>query len=133
MRQITREQAIAELREKLLTLVDDEHSICDVAERHDIFCGGFARWSFGELKQLYPQIVRSHPRLTPQELKDLANRWQLARQFVRGDELACDVQMKEGKGRTCRGWDEFTKEELEGYHRSLCGEEIEIVSNAPAA
>jgi L-iditol 2-dehydrogenase len=44
MRTLTRNQIIDALRAKFLTLVDDEHSICDVAARLHIFCGGFAQY-----------------------------------------------------------------------------------------
>jgi uncharacterized protein YjiS (DUF1127 family) len=130
MRRITRSQAMQEIRDQLLKLVDDEHSMCDVAARYHIFCGGFARWTFTELKQRYPQIVRSRPRITPAELRELANRWQLARQLVKGTELACDTQMIEAGKRTCQGWDEFTDEQLAGFHASLCHEDVEIVPDA---
>jgi hypothetical protein len=130
MRTLTRNQAIAELRARLLQLVDDEHSVCDVAARLHIFCGGFAQWTFGELKQRYPQIVRSRPRITPAELRELANRWQLARQFARGTELSCDTQLDEKTWRTCHGWNEFSDEKLAGFHAALCNEDVEIVPDS---
>jgi hypothetical protein len=130
MRTITRNQAVSDIRRELLKLVDDEHSICDVAARHKIFCGGFAQWTFTELKRLHPQIVRSRPRLTPAELRELANRWQLARQFALGTQLACDTQMQETSKRICRGWDDFDDEQIAGYHAALCHEEIAIAPEA---
>jgi hypothetical protein len=131
MRTLDRTAAIHEIRKELLKLVDDEHSI--VAARHHVFCGGFAQWTFGELKRLYPQIVRSRPRLTPAELRGLANRWQLARQFARGTELACDTQVDETTHRTCQGWDTFTLEELAGFHASLCHEPVIVVADGEPA
>ena len=129
MRTITREQAIHDIRAELVKHVDDEHSICDVAAREHIFCGGFAHWTFTELKKLHPQIVRSRRRITPAELRDLANRWQLARQYATQSPLACDTQLHEKSYRLCRGWDEFSLEQLAGFHASLCHEEVEIVGD----
>jgi hypothetical protein len=131
---ITRTQAIADIRAKLLELVDDDHSVCEVATRYGIFCGGFAQWSFNELKKRYPFIVRSRPHITREELEDLANRWQLARQFVLDQPTACDVQEIDEGRHTCQGWNEFTEEELAGYHATLCGEQVQVVADgAPPA
>jgi hypothetical protein len=126
MRTITRDQAIDEIRAELSKLVDDEHSICDVAARHHIFCHGFAQWTFHELKRRYPQIVRSRPCVTPAELRELANRWQLARQVALGTQFACDTQMRESDKRVCQGWGEFDDQQLTGFHAALCGEDVAI-------
>lgn len=130
MKQLTRDQAIGALRTELLKLVDDQHSICEVAARKGIFCHGFAQWTFTELRNLYPTIVRSRPRITPAVLRDLANRWQLARQTARGTSLACDTQMQEGALQTCKGWNDFSSKDLERFHAELTGEPIEIVPEA---
>ena len=127
LKRIERAQVIAALRKALLALVDDEHSICEVSERLNIFCGGFGQWTFGELKKQYPTIVRSRSRMTPQELKDLANRWQLVRKDVKGTHLACDTQLGEDALQTCRGWDEWSDEDLSRFHLELCGEEVEVL------
>jgi hypothetical protein len=127
MKVMTRDAAISALRAELLRIVDDEHSICEVAGRRGIYCHGFAQWTFSELRKRYPTIVRSRPRITPAELRDLANRWQIARQTARGTLLACDTQVEEGALRTCKGWEEWTSSDLERFHRELTGEEIEIV------
>lgn len=126
MRTIDRETAINEIRAKLLSLADDEHSICEVAARYHIFCGGFARWSFLELKKRNAQIVRTRPHITPQELRELADRWQITRQMLTGEALACDVQVQEKSNKLCRGWNEFDDEQLAAYHLALCGDEIAI-------
>jgi hypothetical protein len=128
MKPVTRKEAIDALRAKFLTLVDDEHSMCDVAARLHLFCGGFAQWTFLELKKRYPMIVRSRPRITPRELKELANRWQLARQQSLDADLSCDAQLKElASKQTCHGWNEFTNAELEHFHHEIVGgDEIQI-------
>jgi len=128
MKTLTRDQAIDALRAKLLTFVDDEHSICEVATRRGIFCGGFAQWSAGELRKRHAWIVAGRPGVQRHELEDLANRWQLARQFVQGKPLACDVQADEHENHhICRGWRDFTDERLAGFYRELLGEEVEII------
>lgn len=126
MRTITRDRAISEIRGELMKLVDDDHSMCQVAADHHIFCGGFAQWTFRELKQRYPQIVRSRPRILPEELRDLANRWQLARQTALGEKLACDAQERETTNRMCGGWSEFDDAQLASFHASVCHEEVQI-------
>jgi hypothetical protein len=129
-RRCTREEAIADLRSAVEALQDEEHSICRIATEKGLFCHGFAQWSFGELRQRYPQIVRSRPRITRKELEALADRWQLARQFATGEPTACDVQCKEEHFQQCRGWNEFSDAELAAYHEELTGERVRIV---PAA
>lgn len=127
MRTCTREEAIDDLRAALLELSGDEHSICKVAEDRGLFCHGFAQWKLHELKERYPQITRSRPRLSRPEMEDLADRWQMARQFVSDEPLACDVQLHETEFRTCKGWDEFDDDQISRFHLEICDEEIRIV------
>ena len=98
MKNLLRSQAIHDIRSSLMNLVDEEHSMCEVAARLHILCGGFAQWTFGELKKRYPTIVRSRPRITRKQLEELANRWQVARQTACGTAIACDTQMHEREG-----------------------------------
>ena len=126
MRHIARKQAIDDLRERFLALTDDEHSICQVAAKNGFFCRGFAQWSFQELKQRYDWIVKRRPRITRKELERLANRWQVARQFVHDCDLACDNQASESHHQTCRGWNEFDDEQLAEYYREIFGEAVAI-------
>lgn len=132
MKTMTRTEVVEALRRKLLAVVDDEHSICDVAASRGIFCHGFAQWTFTQLRERHPTIVRSRPLLTPAELRDLANRFQLARQTARGTALACDTQMQEGALRICKGWDEWTSADLERFYQELGGEEIEVRAEGTA-
>jgi hypothetical protein len=128
MKELTRTEAIDALRAALLEVAGDEHSICKVARDKNLFCRGFAQWKLHELKAQYPQITRSRPRLTRAAMEDLADRWQMARQFVTGEHLACDVQLHEGAHQTCRGWDEFDDAQLEQFHKDLCGEKLRITA-----
>ena len=129
---ITRSEAIARLRNKCVALVDEEHSLCAVAARLHILCGGFAQWSFHELRQKYDWIARRRPGVTRKELESLANRWQLARQFAGDEPLACDSQMREKVHPVCRGWDDFSDEDLARFCQELTGEET-VVRPAPLA
>ncbi len=121
---IARDEAIKLLREKFLTLVDDENSICKVAAEKGIFCQGFQRYSDFELRKRYRWIARKDRRFTREEIEDLANRWQLARQDVDDLPLACDVQKLEQD--SCRGWDDFSNEELAKVVWQMTGRQVTV-------
>jgi hypothetical protein len=128
-KRIPRDEMISLLRKRCTSLVDDEHSLCSVASRLHIACGGFSQWKFHELKERYDWIVKRRPGITRAELEDLANRWQLARQTVRETPLPCDTQLLEGQHKTCEGWDHFSDRDLERFWTELTGETVEV---APA-
>jgi len=131
-RQLSREQVIDGIRTKLLGLVDDEHSICEVTTTLGIFCGGYSQMKTGELRRRYDWIVKNRPWMKRKEIEDVANRWQLVRQQLLGTQLACDTQAREGESHpTCEGWTGFSNGQMESYYRELLGEEVEIV-DAPA-
>lgn len=124
MRTMTRAALIAEIRREVLALVDDEHSFCDVAGSLGIGCTGFRQYSDSELARRYHWIVKARAPSTREELEDLANRWQLARQIVRDQPLSCDVQQLERD--TCAGWDGYADEQLATFHETLTGESVEV-------
>ena len=126
MKTIRRQEAVDALREKLISLTDDEHCMCDVAAHLKVFCGGWSQWTTAELKERYHWIAKRRPRIARAELEELANRWQLARQFVHDTELACDTQTKEHHHPICGGWTHFTDGELAEFYREILGEEVEI-------
>jgi hypothetical protein len=130
MRKITRSQAISDLRASMLELADDDHCMCDIAAKRHVFCGGFSQWKFGELKERFDWIVKRRPRITRRKLEDLANRWQLARQFVMDCDLACDVQTKEKHHPICRGWDTFDEEDLGRFYAEFRDELVEVLPEA---
>jgi len=132
MKSCTRQQAIDDLRRVLVEAAGDEHSVCQVAKERGLFCHGFAQWKLGELRAQYPQITRSRPKLSRTQMEDLADSWQMARQYVTGCDLACDVQMHEGKFQTCHGWAEFEDEELDRFHEEVCGTPVRIVAGDDA-
>jgi hypothetical protein len=121
---IAREEAVNLLRAEFLKLVDDEKSICKVAAERGIFCKGFERFSDFELRKRYQWIARKDRRYTREEIEDLANRWQLARQDVDELPLACDVQQIEHD--SCRGWDDFSNEELAKFVYQMTGRTVAV-------
>ena len=129
MKTLTRNQAVSLLRTRCLELVDEEHSLCEVASRLHILCGGFSQWKTGELRKRFDWIVRKHPGMRRHELEDLANRWQLARQFALDEPLACDAQAREHHHPICQGWEGFTDEDLGRFCAELTGEPHQVVAD----
>lgn len=112
------------LRQELLKRAGDDVSACKVAAEQGIFCHGFARYTEAELRRRYEWIVRRRPEMTREELEEIADRWQLARQDVEGIPIACDVQQKVHD--TCRGWDDFSNEELSRFYFEMTGTDIVV-------
>jgi hypothetical protein len=121
---ITRDQAVDALRRELIALSDEEHSACAVAAEQRVFCTGFRRWDTSDLRERYWWIVRRRPDIRREELEAIANDWQLAQQEVHDLPLACDVQTKLHD--TCRGWHDFTNEELALYYRQMTGQAVRV-------
>ena len=124
MNTLTRNEAITAIRTKLLELVDDDHSMCRVATEKGIYCRGERRFTDEELKQRYAWLMKRKPDIGREELEDLANRWQLARQIVDKVPLSCDAQAMEHD--TCNGWDSFDDGTLARYYRELLGGDIAV-------
>lgn len=125
---ISRSKAIAILRFKFLKELDTkdgETSMCKLAAERGIFCHGFARYGDGELRRAYDWIAKRNPNASREEIEEIANRWQIARQEVREMPLACDVQQREHD--TCRGWDDFTNEQLAMFVEEVTGREYVVV------
>lgn len=122
---VPRQDAIARLRKELLRFTDEENSVCKVAAERGIFCDGFHRYSDAELRKRYDWIADRRPNLNREELETIANDWQLAQQEVFELPIACDVQQRVHD--TCRGWNDFTNEQLARFYQQLTGEEISIV------
>jgi len=127
MRTMGRKEAIEAVRREVLKLVDDDHSVCEVAGRLGIFCRGFRQFSDEELARRFDWIVKRRSPKTREELEAHANRWQLARQLVQNKALACDVQLADRDA--CDGWDTFSNTELARFHEQLCGEKVEVVDD----
>ena len=129
MRTMTRSELTEEIRKRLMPLVDEEHSFCSVAGKLGIGCSGFHQYTDAELARKYRWIVKTRDPSTREELEDLANRWQLARQLVQDRPLSCDVQQIERD--TCAGWDSLGDDQLAGLYHTLTGEAVELEPIAP--
>lgn len=122
---IERAEVINLLRSELLKHTDSETSACKYAADRGVFCRGFARFDDAEMRRKYNWITRRRPDMTREELEDVANRWQLARQDVDALPVACDVQQIEHD--MCRGWDDFSNQELAQFYSSMTGKQIVVV------
>lgn len=122
---IERAEVINLLRSELLKHTDSETSACKYAADKGVFCRGFARFGDGEMRRKYNWITRRRPDMSREELEDVANRWQLARQDVDALPVACDVQQIEHD--MCRGWDDFSNQELAQFYSGMTGKQIVVV------
>lgn len=120
---VTRAEMIDLLRARLIGLIG-ENSVCRSVAERGVFCRGFHRFSDAELRQRFAWIDRRLDDHSREELEAVADRWQLARQEVRQLPLACDVQQIEHD--SCRGWDEFTTEELSRFYLELSGRSLAV-------
>jgi hypothetical protein len=123
---IGRSQAINFLRTELLQRMDGETSACRFAATEGIFCRGFARFDDDELRRRFAWITDRRPNMSRQELEEVADRWQLARQDVDELPIACDVQQREHD--MCQGWDDFSNEELSRFCFELTGQNTVVVA-----
>lgn len=121
---IDRAEAIDTLRAELLKRLDGDTSICRYAAENALFCSGFDRYSDEELWKRYDWIARRRPYLSRPELEGIADRWQLARQEVGELPIACDVQQRVHD--TCRGWDDFSNEEISRFLFELSGKNLVV-------
>lgn len=121
---ISRGGAIDLLRRELVKLADDDSSICKVAAERGIFCHGFKRFGDAELKRRFGWLNRKNPLMERAEFEELVNCWQLARQQVDHLPTSCDVQQREHDG--CRGWDDFSNDELSAFCKELTGRSVVV-------
>ena len=121
---LNRNEIISRLRRELMQGTDEENSVCKIAAERGVFCKGFNRYTDEELRKRYDWIVAKNPVMTREDLERIANDWQLAQQEVHELPMACDVQQKVYD--TCRGWNDFTDEQLAKFYFQLTGDEIAI-------
>ena len=121
---ITRLEMIQLLRAELVKRCDSETSICRAAADAGIFCQGFNRFGDGELRRRFSWLGDRARTLPREELEEIANRWQLARQEVFDLQIACDVQQREHD--TCRGWDDFSNSDLARFYYELSGTSVVV-------
>ena len=122
METLARSVVVDRLRQYLLGLVDEDHTICDVAARRRIFCQGFRRCSSKELREKFNWIDRKD--LSDEQFTDLVNAYLLGRKQSLDAPLACDAQLLDRD--TCLGWDEFSDAALAGFHEEWLGTPVQI-------
>jgi hypothetical protein len=120
-----RGDAIARLRAELVRMCDDEHSLCQVAAERGIFCHGFRRWGAAEFDRRWKKAIGRSTHLSREQMEEFANLWQLAEQIRQRVCLACDLNVN-GTG-ACRGWEEFSNEDLTRFCADLLGQEVQIL------
>ena len=130
MKSLKRNFVIDRLRKHLMSMTDQEHSICEVAARRGIFCRGFRNLSTPQLRKKFDWITSHRPGIQRAELDDLINEYQLARQSVLSVPFACDAAQRDRDA--CVGWDEFTEDDLARFYKAWYGEEIEVLPGSPS-
>ncbi|HVT02985.1 MAG TPA: hypothetical protein VHL58_06365 [Thermoanaerobaculia bacterium] len=99
-------------------------SVCQIAADRDILCRGFHRDTDDELRSRYADQIDGAADISRQELESRANAWQLERQQTEKTLLCCDVQYMFYE--SCRGWDDFSNEELSRFCLELLGEQVRV-------
>ena len=125
--QVSRSVAIAMLRDALAEIAGPDTSICKAAADRGVFCRGFNRDDDVALRNRYDWINDRRPGISREDLEDLGDRYQLARQEVHQLPTACDVQAEEHD--TCGGWDDFNAEELARFIFEIAKKRV-VVSEA---
>lgn len=114
-----RGQMVERLRRALHAIVDPDVSICRTAGERGIFCRGFRRWGAADFDRRWRKPIGRSTHLTRDQMEQFADLWQLTEQMRCGVPLACDAA--NGPGSPCRGWDEFSDEDLARFCSELTG------------
>lgn len=76
------------------------------------------------MRSRYADQIDGAADISRQELESRANAWQLERQQTEKTLLCCDVQYMFYE--SCRGWDDFSNEELSRFCLELLGEQVRV-------
>jgi hypothetical protein len=114
---VTRQHSIEVLRDALSGIADTDKSMCREAAERGIFCRGFRRWPPAEFDRRWHGSIGRSTHLSREQMERFADLWQLTEQFRSGVSLACDASR--GPESPCRGWDEFSDEDLARFCRDL--------------
>ena len=98
--------------------------MCRAAAEEGIFCHGFRRWPESEFHDRWKGQLGVSTHLSRSQIEELADLWQFSEQLRRRDALICDAQT--ACPGACRGWNEFTDRDLEGFCLELLGRRISI-------
>jgi hypothetical protein len=121
---LSRPEAIAAVRERLLSLCDEEHCACAAAAHFGIFCGGLRGLSDEDFRRRFRWISGVRPDATRSELERLVSLYHLGRQQVNRAELCCDLETREHCA--CDGWNRFDNRALERICAEMTGRSIRI-------
>jgi len=122
---LTRDDAILRLSKRLAALAGPRKSTCRFAAEENVLCRGFARFSDDEIRQRYGFLGEA-PRA---ELERRADEWHVTRLEIERAPTACDVQQHFVE--TCRGWNEFTNQELARFCRDILGDRVVVIGHRP--
>src|ERR1700720_2431941 len=122
--QLSRPQAIEQIRNVLNALTDDERCACVIAARYGIFCKGFSELSDKEFRQRFFWIVRGHASASRDELEQLASLYHRGRQQVVGATVCCDVETRDHCA--CDGWNRFDNATLGRLFQERTGRQVSI-------
>jgi hypothetical protein len=113
----SRQDSIDRLRDALTPMTDGDRSLCQVAAERGIFCRGFRRWHVAEFDRRWRHAIGRSTHLAREEMERFADIWQLTEQLRQGTALPCNA--KSELDSPCRGWDEFSDQELARFCREL--------------
>ena len=129
MEQLTRDQAISFLRRVLIAASSPGESTCELTAERNWLCRGFCRDRDSYFRARYALVIDTDgPR---SEVEARANAYQLRRQREEGALLSCDVQYRFYE--TCRGWNDFSNEDLVRFCREVTGLTVAIGGDAVPA
>jgi hypothetical protein len=120
----SREELVGALRDELSRRANGDMSICRLAAERGVFCKGFNRYTDEELRERYGWILRRNPQVSREQLEELADHWQMARQDVDQLPTCCDVQQVERDA--CGGWADFSAEDLSRFFLELTGRRVVV-------
>ena len=122
---LMREEAIARLSKRLAALAGPNQSICRFAAEENVLCRGFSRYTDEQFRQRYEFL--GEETTTRAELERRADEWHVTRAQIENARTACDVQRRFVE--TCRGWNEFTNQELARFCSQICGERVVVIGH----
>ena len=119
---ISRATAIARLRKALAEMTPAGQCTCRVADDRHLLCHGFGQDNKTELRMRYAHEIDVTGNRSA--IEERANEYQVRRMQEEAAPTSCDVQQHYYE--TCRGWDEFTNEDLARFCFELFGEPISV-------
>ena len=127
---VSRDEAIAILRENLVALSQPDKSTCEIVRERGILCRGFDRYSNADLRAVFAHVGGLRPSLSRADVEKRAAMAQLATQRERGTATCCDAQWQLYE--SCHGWDDFSNEDLERFCREI-GREVVVMGEKSLA